>query len=47
MTNAVATHGPGATFVGRRATFSASLAIDGEVRGDLCTATLKSTSPWW
>ena len=47
MTNAVATHGPGATIAGRRATFSASLAIDGEVRGDLCTATLKSTSPWW
>ncbi|XP_065834079.1 uncharacterized protein [Oscarella lobularis] len=46
MTNAVATHGPGATFVGGQTTFSASLAIDGEVMGDLCAATLLSTSPW-
>ncbi|XP_065834059.1 receptor-type tyrosine-protein phosphatase S-like isoform X2 [Oscarella lobularis] len=46
MTNAVATHGPGATLVGGQTTFSASLAIDGEVMGDLCAATLLSTSPW-
>ena len=46
MTNAVATHGPGATLVGGQTTFSASLAIDGEVMGDLCAATLLSNSPW-
>ena len=47
MTNAVATHGPGATLVwSTSVSLPASLAIDGEVRGDLCAATLESTSPW-